>query len=117
MGETSEKFWVTQWWKGAKIGKDTYVQIKPKEIQYNKINEPSFNSSGVVGQIYNTNEQESVSMLDRAKPFQYMFDISWYRMNEAMGKYLGSIVELDLAKVPTGWSVTKWLYFAGKSGI
>lgn len=117
MGETAEKLWVTQWWKGAKIGKDTYVQIKPKEIQYNKINQPSFNSSGIVGQIYNTNEQESVSMVDRSKPFQYMFDISFYRMNEAMAKYLGSIVELDLAKIPTGWSVTKWLYFARKSGI
>lgn len=116
-GETSEKFWVTQWWKGAKIGKDTYVQIKPREIQYNKINEPSFNSCGIVGQIYNTNEQEAVSMVDRAKPFQYLFDISWYRVNEALSKYLGAIVELDLAKIPTGWNVTKWLYFARKSGI
>ena len=116
-GETSEKYWVTQWWKGAKIGKDTYVQIKPREIQYNKINQPSFNSCGIVGQIYNTNESEAVSMVDRAKSFQYLFDISWYRVNEALSKYLGSIVELDLAKIPTGWNVTKWLYFARKSGI
>lgn len=116
-GETSEKYWVSQWWKGAKIGKDTYVQIKPREIQYNKINEPSFNSCGIVGQIYNTNEQEAVSMVDRAKSFQYLFDISWYRVNEALSKYLGAIVELDLAKIPTGWNVTKWLYFARKSGI
>lgn len=116
-GETAEKFWVSQWWKGAKIGKDTYVQIKPREIQYNKINEPTFNSCGVVGQIYNTNEQEAVSMVDRGKPFQYLFDISWYRVNEALSKYMGSIVELDLAKIPTGWNVTKWLYFARKSGI
>lgn len=116
-GEASEKFWVSQWWKGIKIGKDTYVGIKPREIQYNKINEPSFNSCGIVGQIYNTNEQEAVSMVDRAKPFQYLFDISWYRVNEAMSKYLGAIVEMDLAKLPTGWNVTKWLYFARKSGI
>lgn len=116
-GETATKMWVTQWWKGAKIGKDTYLQIKPREIQYNKTNQPSFNSCGIVGQIYNTTEQEAVSMVDRSKPFQYLYDISWYRVNEALSKYLGSIVELDLAKVPTGWSVTKWLYFARKSGI
>jgi hypothetical protein len=116
-GETSTKHWVSQWWKGAKIGQDIYLQIKPREIQYNKINQPSFNSCGVVGQIYNTTEQEAVSMVDRSKPFQYLYDISWYRVNEALSKYLGSIVELDLAKVPTGWSVTKWLYFARKSGI
>ena len=117
MGETVEWLWVPQWWKGVKIGKDTYLQIKPKEVQYNKIDQPSFNSCGIVGQVYNSGDQESVTMVDRAKPFQYLYDISWYRVNEALSKYLGSIVELDSAKVPTGWSVTKWLYFARKSGI
>ncbi len=117
MGETSETLWVPQWWKGVKIGEGIYLQIKPREIQYNKMEQPTFNSCGIVGQIYNTSDQESVTMVDRAKPFQYLYDISWYRVNEALSKYLGSIVELDLAKVPTGWSVTKWLYFARKSGI
>ena len=117
MGETSESLWIPQWWKGVKIGKDTYLQIKPREIQYNKLDQPSFNSCGIVGQVYNSGDEESVTMVDRAKPFQYLYDISWYRVNEALSKYLGSIVELDLAKVPTGWSVTKWLYFARKSGV
>jgi len=117
MGETWEKFWVNQWWKGVKIGKDIYVQIKPREIQYNKFNQPSFNSCGIVGQIYNTNDAQAVSLVDRAKPFQYLYDISWYRVNEAMAKYMGSIIELDIAKIPKDWSITKWLYFARKSGI
>ena len=117
MGEKIEVLWIPQWWKGVKIGEDTYLQIKPKEIQYNKLNEPSFNSCGIVGQVYNSGDEEAVTLVDRAKPFQYLYDISWYRVNEALSKYLGSIVELDLAKVPTGWSVTKWLYFARKSGI
>tara|TARA_R110002049_G_scaffold231127_1_gene403368 strand:- start:13425 stop:15824 length:2400 start_codon:yes stop_codon:yes gene_type:complete len=117
MGETSKVIWIPQWWKGVKIGEDTYLQIKPKEIQYNKLDQPSFNSCGIVGQVYNSGDEESVTLVDRAKPFQYLYDISWYRVNEALSKYLGSIVELDLAKVPTGWSVTKWLYFARKSGI
>lgn len=117
MGETAKAIWVPQWWKGVKIGKDTYLQIKPKEIQYNKLDQPSFNSCGIVGQVYNSGDEEAVSMLDKSKPFQYLFDISWHRVNEALAKYMGSIVELDLAKIPTGWSVTKWLYFARKSGI
>lgn len=117
MGETVEWIWVPQWWKGVKIGKDVYLQIKPREIQYNKMNQPSFNSCGIIGQIYNTSDAESVTMVDKAKPFQYLYDISWYRVNEALSKYMGSIVELDLAKIPKGWNVTKWLYFARKSGI
>ena len=117
MGETSKTLWIPQWWKGVKIGEDIYLQIKPREIQYNKIDQPSFNSCGIVGQVYNTGDEESVTLVDRAKPFQYLYDISWHRVNEALSKYMGSIVELDLAKVPTGWSVSKWLYFARKSGI
>jgi len=116
-GEVAKEFWVNQWWKGVKIGEDIYLQIKPREIQYNKIGQPSFNSSGVVGQIYNTNDRRAVSMLDRAKPFQYLYDISWYRVNEALAKYLGSIMEVDVAKIPKGWNLTKWLYFARKAGI
>lgn len=116
-GETAEKFWINQWWKGCKVGKDIYVQIQPREIQYNKINQPSFNSCGIIGQVYNTNEQAAVSLVDRAKPFQYLYDISWYRINEALTKYLGSIVELDIAKIPEGWNITKWMYYARKSGI
>ena len=117
MGEIAKTLWIPQWWKGVKIGEDTYLQIKPREIQYNKIDQPSFNSCGIVGQVYNTGDEESVTLVDRAKPFQYLYDISWHRVNEALSKYMGSIVELDLAKVPTGWSVSKWLYFARKSGI
>ena len=116
-GETWEKYWISEWWKGVKIGQDIYVQIKPREIQYNKLDQPSFNSSGVVGQIYNTNESRAISLVDRAKPFQYLYDISWYRINEALSKYMGSIVELDIAKIPKDWNITKWLYFARKSGI
>lgn len=116
-GETSVKYWVNEWWKGTKVGKEIYLSIKPREIQYNKINMPSYNCPGIIGQVYNTNEQKSVSIVGRSKPFQYLYDISWYRVNEALSKYLGSIVELDLAKIPEGWDVTKWLYFARKSGI
>lgn len=116
-GETAVKYWVNEWWKGAKVGKNIYLQIKPREIQYNKIGQPGYNCPGIIGQVYNTNEQQSVSLVSRAKPFQYLYDISWYRVNEALSKYLGSIVELDLAKIPEGWNVTKWLYFARKSGI
>lgn len=116
-GETLKEYWVNQWWKGTKIGKDIYLAIKPKEIQYNKIGQPSFNSSGVVGQIYNTNDGKAVAMMDRAKPYQYLYDISWYRVNEALAKYMGSIVEVDVAKIPKGWNLTKWLYFARKAGI
>lgn len=116
-GEVAKEYWINQWWKGAKVGENTYLQIKPSDLQYNKIGQPSFNSSGVVGQIYNTNDRRAVSLVDRAKPFQYLYDISWYRVNEALAKYLGSIMEVDVAKIPKGWNLTKWLYFARKAGI
>ena len=34
------------------------------------------------------------------------------RLNKAIARNWGSIMELDLAQVPTGWTIDKWLYYA-----
>jgi hypothetical protein len=39
------------------------------------------------------------------------------RLNKALAKYLGPLLELDLAKVPENWDVEKWLHFAVANGI
>lgn len=109
--------WVSQWWQGTKIGQKIYVDMKPRPIQYNKIGDPGYNTPGVVGQIYNTNDQKAVSLLDRAKPFNYIFNAAFFRLMEAYSKFFGPVLEIDKAKFPEGWDITKTLYFAKKAGV
>jgi hypothetical protein len=109
--------WVSQWWQGTKLAKNVYVDMRPRPIQYNKIGNPGYNTPGVVGQIYNTNDQKAVSLLDRAKVFNYIFNGAFFRLMEAYSKFFGPVLEIDKAKFPEGWDITKTLYFAKKAGI
>lgn len=112
LGEEVKIMWVNEWWEGVKIGKDIYLNIKPRKVQYNKIHNPSYCHPGIIGQLYNTNQSKSVSLIDRCKNYQYMYDVIWDRLNKAISTNYGKIMELDIAKVPENWEVEKWLHFA-----
>lgn len=117
MGETAETQWLNEWWEGTKIGEDIYLKMRPKPIQYNRLDNPSKCSPGIVGYIYSTNQFKAVSLMDRMKQYQYLFDAMKDRLNRTMAKYLGPLLELDLAKVPENWDVAKWMNFAVANGI
>jgi hypothetical protein len=112
MGEESTDFWVSEGWEGVKLGKDIYLKMKPLSTQYVKANNPSKGHLGVIGQIYNTNQGKAVSLVDRAKNFQYMYDVMFDRLNKAISTNYGKILELDLSKVPANWEIEKWMHFA-----
>ena len=112
LGEELTSLWVNEWWEGTKIGKDIYLNIRPKKVQYNKINNPSLCHPGIIGQIFNTNQSKAVSLIDRCKNYQYSYDVIWDRLNKAISTNYGKIFELDLAKVPENWEIEKWLHFA-----
>jgi hypothetical protein len=117
LGETEKTIWINEWWEGTKIGEDIYIQMRPRPIQYNRIDNPSKCSPGIVGYIYSTNQFKSVSMMDRMKQYQYLYDAMKDRLNRALSKYMGPILELDLAKIPENWEVEKWMHFAYANGI
>ena len=116
-GEVLEPLWIREWWHGCKIGSDIYPVIEPLPVQYHRMSNPSKSHPGIVGEIYNTNQGVSVSMMDRMKSYQYLYDIAWDRLNKALAKNFGRIIEMDLAKIPKGWTVHKWLNYAVKFGI
>lgn len=116
-GEESKELWLKEFWEGTKIGTDIFINMRPRKIQYNKLNNPSYSHAGIIGEIYNTNQGKAVSMMDRAKNYQYMYDMLWDRVNKGIQKNYGKILELDLARVPSNWEVDKWLHFATVNGI
>jgi len=116
-GEEASFLWVNEWWEGCKIAEDIYINMRPRPIQYNKMDNPSRCHPGIIGLIYNTNQTKSVSVMDRMKQYQYLYDATKDRLNKAMAKYLGPLMELDLAKVPGNWEIDKWLYYAYSTGL
>lgn len=117
LGEKEEIFWVNEAWEGTKIGENIYVNIRPRPVQYNTISNPSRCHFGIIGSLYTTRDSAPYSMVDRMKPFNYLYDVTHDRLNRALAKNYGKILEMDLSLVPDGWEVDKWLYFIRKDGI
>ncbi len=117
IGEEVTTLWVNEWWEGTKIGKDIYIRMRPKPVQYNRLSNPSICHSGIVGEIYNTNQGRAVSLVDKMKNYQYLYDVLWDRLNTAIAKNLGKILLLDMSLIPTGWEPEKWIAQATKLGI
>lgn len=117
LGEEEEIFYINQAWEGTKIGKDIYVNMRPRIVQYNRLSNPSRCHFGIVGSIYNFNDNKPFSLVDKMKPYSYLYDAIHDRLNKLISKNWGKIIQLDLAKVPQGWDVEKWLYFAKTNNI
>ena len=116
-GEEEEIFWVNEAWEGTKIGKDTYVNMRPRPVQYSRMSNPSICHFGIIGSIYTSNGDEPYSMVDIMKPYAYLYDIYHDRLNKLMARNAGKVLKLDFAKTPKGWDPDKWLYYVMVNGI
>lgn len=117
MGEEEEIHYINEAWEGTKIGQEIYVNMRPRVVQYNRLTNPSRCHFGIVGSIYNINESKPYSLVDMMKPYNYLYDVIHDRLNKIMAKNWGKIIYLDLAKVPKGWNIDKWMYYAKHNNV
>ena len=116
-GEEEQTFWVNEAWEGTKIAEDIYVNMRPRPVQYNRLSNPSRCHFGIVGSIYSINGDEPYSLVDAVKSDAYFYDIVYDRLKKLVTKNMGKLARLDFAKVPKGWDIDKWMYFAIVNGI
>lgn len=116
-GEEAEELWVNEAWEGTKIGDKVYVNIRPMPVQFNRLSNPSRCHFGIIGSVYNLNEDRPFSLVDMMKPYNYLYDVIHDRLNKLIAKNWGNILELDLSMKPSGMDVDKWLYYAAKNNI
>lgn len=116
-GEEETTYWINEAWEGTKIGKDIYVNMRPRIVQYNRLSNPSRCHFGIVGSIYNLNEDKPFSLVDMMKPFSYLYDATHDKLTKLLARDWGILLPVDLAKIPDKWTVDKWLYFAKTNGI
>ena len=116
---TLKWYWVSEYWEGTKIAEDIYCNIQPKKNQRRDMNNPSEVKSGYVGFIYNERNSESISLIDRMKPFQYLYNIIYYRTELALAKSKGKVALMDISQIPSseGWDVSKWMYYLESMGV
>lgn len=116
-GEEEQIFYINEAWEGTKIGTDIYVNMRPRVVQYNRLGNPSRCHFGIIGSIYNLNDSRPFSLVDMMKQYNYLYDAIHDRLNKMLARNWGKIITLDLAKVPKGWDVEKWMYYAKVNGL
>ncbi len=125
-GEEVKWLWINEWWEGTRIGggsqgtgdtkSSIYVKIQRRPVQYRSIHNLSTCHSGYVGLAYNTNTSRSKSLMDRMKPYQYLYNVFMYRTELAFAKAKGRIGKLNLAEMPDGWDPKIWMQYAELNG-
>lgn len=116
-GEESTPYWINEAYQGVKIGDKLYVNMGPCPIQFNTINNPSKCHFGIIGSIYNLNDDKPFSMVDIMKPYNYMYDVAYDGLLKLLARNHGKIIKLDFAKIPEKWGIEKWLTILKTAGV
>ena len=116
-GEEEEILWVNEAWQGVKIGDRIFVNMGPCPIQFNSISNPSKCHFGIIGSIYNINDDRPFSMVDIMKPYNYLYDVIYDNLIKLIARNHGKIIRLDFAKIPEKWGIEKWLTVLKTAGV
>jgi hypothetical protein len=109
-------YWIKEWWRGDKVGVDMFKRIGPLPRIGSKMSNPSFCLPPYVGSVYNIGGGQGVSLMDRVKPYKYLYNVYMRRTELASARNKGVIAELDLAEIPDGWDEELVMMFAEANG-
>lgn len=87
-------------YEGTRIDENVYVRVREKPNQHTSITDP-FGSCklGYHGRRFNSVNAESVSMMSRMKPYQYLYFIAMHQMGELVSKNNGPTQNIDLSQI------------------
>ena len=116
LGWKAEWYWINEWWQGYKIAHDLYKRVEALPRIGSRMSNPSICLPPYVGTIYSIGTGPAVSLMDRIKPYKYLYNIYMRRTELASARNKGVIAELDLAEIPDGWDEELVMMFAEANG-
>lgn len=111
--------WIIEVWEGYRIGQDLYVGIQPVEYQHISADNPNAQRLPYTGVIYNNTNSRPRSLVSMMKPLQYMYIVLWYRLELAMARDKGKVVNMDITQIPKSMNidVAKWMHYLSALGV
>ena len=116
-GMTLEWAWIPEIWEGIKIGDNIYCCIGPKNYQYRSIDNPHKIKLGYHGLVYSAMNAEPISLMERMKPFQYLYFIIAHKLKRLIARDKGQIFHFDLSMVPESIGLEKTIYYLEEMDI
>ncbi len=110
---TIEWFWINEAWEGVRIAQDVYVGIRAKPNQRRRMDNPYHCQLGYTGFIYEATNSKSVSLVDRLKSYQYLYDVISNKLQLVFASDIGKVMLMDMAQIPRseGIDVEQWMYY------
>lgn len=114
-----EPDWVVEVWEGYRAGTDLYFGIQPLEYQHVSIDNPNSQKLPYTGAVYSNTNSKPRSLVSILKPLQYMYIVLWYRLELAIAKDKGKIINMDIAQIPKSMGITpeRWLHYLSSVGV
>lgn len=112
-----EWYWINEVWKGTRIDEDIYVDVKPVKIQRRDMDNPSECKLPINGRRYSDENAANVSLAMMIYPYQLVYNIYKFRLENAIAKSKDVIAQLDINMIPEGWDMDKFMYYVDATGI
>lgn len=109
--------YIPEIWTGTKIGNDIYTMIGPAKHQFRKHDDPTSVKLGYHGFIYNNTNAEPVSLMDRMKPFLYLYFIVMHKLKKLIAQDNGRVFHFDVSMVDPNLGLEKTLYYLKEMNI
>ena len=111
------KKWIPEVWEGTMIDYDTFINIRPKQHQYRSADNPWKVKLGYRGVVYNNMNANSVSTMDRMKPYQYLYLITMHKMQKMMALDNPPVMEVDVDEIPDNIDTKEFFHFMNTNGV
>lgn len=117
--ESVEPDWIVEVWEGYRAGSDLYFGIQPIEYQHVSIDNPNSQKLPYCGAIYSNTNSKPRSLVSILKPLQYMYIVLWYRLELAIARDKGKVVNMDITQIPKSMNITpaKWMHYLSSVGV
>lgn len=114
-----EQDWIIEVWEGYKAGNDLYFGIQPIEYQHISIDNPNSQKLPYCGAIYSNTNSRPRSLVSILKPLQYMYIVLWYRLELAIARDKGKVVNMDITQIPKSMGITpeRWMHYLSSVGV
>lgn len=114
-----EPDWVIEVWEGYRAGSDLYFGIQPLEYQHISIDNPNSQKLPYCGCVYSNTNSRPRSLVSILKPLQYMYIVLWYRLELAIARDKGKVVNMDITQIPKSMNITpeRWMHYLSSVGV
>ena len=114
-----EPDWIVEVWEGYRAGSDLYFGIQPVEYQHVSIDNPNSQKLPYTGAVYSNTNSKPRSLVSILKPLQYMYIVLWYRLELAIARDKGKVINMDITQIPKSMGITpdRWMHYLSSVGV